>query len=69
MGIKKNNLLVSVLVVNFNNAQYIEQCINSLLKQKYKYVEIIVIDDQSTDNSIEILMVKWNMSDWMKLMN
>lgn len=45
----------SVLITNYNNYSYLEQCINSILEQTFKNIEIIVIDDSSTDNSIEIL--------------
>lgn len=46
---------VSILIVNYNNAQFLKKCINSVLKQTYVNKEIIVIDDNSKDNSIEIL--------------
>ncbi len=46
---------VSVLVANYNNQKYLEQCLESILKQSYNNVEIIVIDDGSTDKSSEIL--------------
>jgi glycosyltransferase involved in cell wall biosynthesis len=46
---------VSVLVANFNNSIYLNRCIKSIQNQNYKNIEIIVVDDNSTDNSIEIL--------------
>jgi glycosyltransferase involved in cell wall biosynthesis len=54
---KKNtkNLLATILVVNFNNKKYLSKCLISIFKQKYKKIEIIVIDDQSTDHSIDLL--------------
>ncbi len=45
----------SVIIVNYNNAKYLDKCINSILNQTYKNKEIIVVDDKSRDNSIEIL--------------
>jgi len=45
----------SVIIVNYNNAKYLEECINSILNQSYKNKEIIVVDDKSKDNSLEIL--------------
>ncbi len=51
---KKNNL-VSIIIVNFNNAKYLSKSLNSALNQNYKFKEIIVVDDMSTDNSVEIL--------------
>ena len=50
---KHNKAKVSVLIANYNNAKYINKCINSVLKQTYKNVEIIFIDDRSNDNSLE----------------
>ena len=47
--------LVSILIANYNNSLYIQQCINSLNSQTYKNVEIIFFDDNSKDNSIEII--------------
>lgn len=43
----------SILIANYNNENFIEDCINSLLHQTYKNIEIIFFDDQSSDNSIK----------------
>jgi glycosyltransferase involved in cell wall biosynthesis len=50
-----NKNKVSVLVVNYNNSIYLDRCIKSIQKQSYKDIEIIVVDDNSSDNSLEIL--------------
>ena len=47
--------LVSILVINFNNSKYIEECINSLKSQTYNNIEIIFYDDNSKDNSLKII--------------
>ena len=47
--------LLSVIIPNYNNEKYIEQCIRSVLTQTYDSFKIIVIDDCSTDGSREIL--------------
>ncbi len=46
---------VSVLIANYNNSSCIQQCINSLNSQTYKNLEIIFFDDNSSDNSLEII--------------
>ncbi len=45
----------SVVIANFNNAKYVEDCINSITSQTYNNIEIIFFDDNSKDNSIEII--------------
>ena len=47
--------LVSVLIANYNSSPYIHHCINSLNAQTYKNLEIIFFDDNSSDNSIDII--------------
>ena len=49
------NKKVSVLIANYNNAKYINECIQSLSNQTYKNIEIIVFDDVSNDRSIREL--------------
>jgi len=44
-----NSNLVSVLVLSYNNLQYINECLNSILEQSYPYIEIIISDDFSSD--------------------
>ena len=45
----------SIVIANYNNANFIEECINSLNLQTYKNIEIIFFDDNSNDNSINII--------------
>ncbi len=46
---------ISVVMVSFNQAQFVEEAIRSILGQDYPNLELIVIDGQSDDGSIEIL--------------
>ena len=47
------DIKVSVLIANYNNEQYLTECIDSIKKQTYQNVEIIIHDDASSDNSIK----------------
>ena len=46
---------VSVLVPVYNVENYLEQCLKSIVNQTLKDIEIICINDGSTDNSLNIL--------------
>ena len=49
MKFPNKNCLVSMIVVNYNNANLSGQCIKSLLNQTYRNIEIILVDDNSID--------------------
>jgi GT2 family glycosyltransferase len=46
---------VSIIVVNWNGEHLLDECLSSLEKQSYKNLEIIVVDNGSTDGSIQVL--------------
>lgn len=46
---------ISVLVTSYNYEKYIRQTLNSILEQTYKNYEVIIVDDGSTDNSVNII--------------
>ena len=46
---------VSVVIANYNNSKFIKECIESLNNQTYKNIEIIFFDDNSQDNSLEVI--------------
>lgn len=47
--------LISVIIPMYNAEKYIEKCINSVIKQTYKNLEILCIDDHSSDNTKKIV--------------
>ena len=47
--------LVTVLIPNYNHSKYLDERINTVLNQTYKDFEVIILDDRSTDNSLEII--------------
>ncbi|MFS9109198.1 rhamnan synthesis F family protein [Streptococcus australis] len=47
--------LISVVVTCYNHENYIEQCLRSIFNQTYRNIELIVLDDGSTDSSSEVI--------------
>ena len=47
--------LVSVIIASYNHQNYIEESILSVLQQSYKNIELTVVDDGSTDDSVELI--------------
>ncbi len=52
---KDNDILVSCMVSVRNEEEHIERCVDSMLRQSYHNKEIIVVNDASTDGTLEIL--------------
>ena len=52
---KKNLPLISVITVTLNSKKFLQQSINSVLNQSYKNYELIIIDGQSTDGTLDII--------------
>ena len=50
-----SNILVSIIINNYNYDRFLAEAIDSALNQTYKGVEVIVVDDGSTDNSRQII--------------
>ena len=51
---KTESLLVSIVVPAYNTEDYIENCVDSILSQSYKIIEVILVDDHSCDRTEEI---------------
>ena len=49
------NPKVSIIIPVFNTSKYLKKSILSCINQDFKHIEIIIIDDKSTDNSLEII--------------
>lgn len=50
----KNNLLISVIVPVYNVEEHLEKCLDSILSQSYQNIEVILVNDGSSDDSGEI---------------
>lgn len=46
---------VSIVIVNYNGLEHNEECINSIINSSYENIEIIIVDNQSTDGSVEMI--------------
>lgn len=49
------NKLVSVVVCTYNGERYLQQTLDSICRQSYEHIEIVIVDDGSTDSTLEII--------------
>lgn len=54
MGLGQNNKLLYVIVAIYNKQKYLYKCIESIIGQSKKNIEIILVDDGASDESVEI---------------
>ena len=59
---EKNKNLISVIVPVYNVYDYLDKCIQSIQRQSYSNIEIILVDDGSTDGT-EALVRQWQLND------
>lgn len=50
-----NQPLFSILIAQYNNGKYFEDCYKSIISQTYHNWEVIIVDDSSTDNSVALM--------------
>lgn len=48
-------MLFSILIANYNNGKYFSDCYHSIISQSHPGWEVVIVDDKSTDNSVEII--------------
>lgn len=46
---------ISILIANYDNGKYFRDCYDSIISQSYENWEVIIVDDCSTDNSVDII--------------
>src|SRR5579864_471869 len=51
---------ISIIIVTYNAAAYLQKCLDSIYRQKYPSIEIIVLDAESTDGTVDILKANTN---------
>lgn len=65
----KENLIISIIVPVYNQEEYLNKSILSAINQSYKNIEIIIINDGSTDKSVKILEKFANIDDRIKIIH
>ena len=65
----RNNKLVSIIVPIYNVEQYLKKCLDTLIQQTYQELEIILINDGSTDSSVDICKEYQNRDSRVVLIN
>lgn len=65
--VKNNSPIISIVTINFNGKQFLKRCLNSVLLEKEKPFEIILVDNGSTDGSAEFIRKEWDNEKRLKL--
>ena len=64
----KDDIKISVLIPMYNRKHYIEQCVGSVLAQNFKDIEVVIVDDGSTDGSYEYCEEKFGRFENVRLL-
>ena len=64
-----NEVKISVIIPVYNTEEYLQKCLNSVINQTFKDIEIICINDGSTDKSLEILEEYSKKDDRIKILS
>lgn len=65
----ENNSLISIILPVYNGEKFIEQAIKSCINQTYKKFELIIVNDNSTDNTLSIVNYYVQKDDRIKIIN
>lgn len=61
--------LISLVIVNYNNKSYLKRCISSIFEQTYQNLEIIFIDNESKDGSLEFMKEEYSNTNILLIRN
>jgi len=67
MGLKMNKPRVSVIVLNWNGKHFLEKCLGSLLNQDYSTFEVLLVDNGSSDGSVEFVRSVFGKDDRLRI--
>lgn len=62
-----DHALLSIIIPNWNGAHFLPTCLNSLAKQTYQPIEVIIVDNASTDNSEKLVKSDFSWVKWIGL--
>ena len=62
-------IIVSIIVPIYNTEKYLRKCVDSILKQTYENLEVILVNDGSPDNSLEICREYERLDSRVKVIN
>lgn len=65
----EKNPIVSIIIPIYNGSNYIDKCFDSILKQTYKNIEVVFVNDESKDNSLQILENYSKKYNFIKIIN